>query len=183
MPEEILPEEKWVNGYRSDIEVEVGMTRASTEARNRERASTDGESRFLKTKAIRPIPLKERAVELSLARKVHGKRRSKKNLEGLYEVLAPGSHILKVSPTTSSIKEPGKPIVTVRNSDIAKFGTQLERQTPLKAYADRRGPRSGKKIVEELIQSHIKEFTRKQKGDKKMKHRKREPGSGVSSTK
>ena len=157
------------------------MTRATTEASARERASTDGESRFLKTKAIRPIPLKERSVELNLARKIHGKRRSKKKLEGLYEVLAPGSHILKVSPTTSTIKEPGKQIVTVRNSDIAKFGTHQERQTPLKVYADRRGPRAGEKVVEELIHSHIKEFTRKQKGDKKMKHRKREPGSGVSS--
>ena len=39
------------------------------------------------------------------------------------------------------------------------------------------------KTVEELIHSHIKKFTRKQKGDKKMKHRKREPGSGVSSSK
>ena len=167
MPEEILPDEKWVNGYRSDIEVEIGMTRANTKAKSRERASTDGEPRFLKTKAIRPIPLKERAVELNLARKVHGKRRSKKDLEGLYEVLAPGSQILKVSPTTFTIKEPGKPVVTVRNSDNAKFGTELERQTPLKAYADHRGPRSGENTVEELIHSHIKEFTRKQKGDKK----------------
>ena len=181
MPEEILPDDKWTNGYRSDIEVELGMTRATAEARSREQASIDGEPRFLKTTAIRPIPLKERAAELNLARKVHGKRRSKKNLEGLYEVLAPGSQILKVSPTTSTIKEPGKQVVTVRNSDIAKFGTKLERQTPLKVYADRRGPRSGEKVVEELIHSHIKEFTRKQKGDKKMKHRKREPGSGVSS--
>ena len=89
--------------------------------------------------------------------------------------------ILKVSPTTSTIKEPGKPVVTVRNSDIAKFVTQLERQTPLKAYANRRGPRSGEKTVEELIHSHIKKFTRKQKGDKK--NRRREPGSGVLSTK
>ena len=79
--------------------------------------------------------------------------------------------------------EPGKPVITVRNSDIAKFGTQLEKETPLKDYADRRGPRSSEKTVEELIHSHIKEFTRKQKGDKKMKHRRREPGSGVSSTK
>ena len=104
-------------------------------------------------------------------------------MEGFYEVLAPGSHILKVSSTNSTIKEPGKPVVTVRNSDIAKFGTQLERQIPLKAYADRRGPPSVKKLVEELIQSHVKEFIRKQKGDKKMKHRKRDPGSGVSSSK
>ena len=110
MPEEIIQDDKWVNGYHSDIEVEIGMSRATQEAKTKEQASADGESRFLRTKAIRPIPLKERAVELNLARKIHGKRRSKKNLEGLYEVLAPGSHILKVSPTTSTIKEPGKPI-------------------------------------------------------------------------
>ena len=50
-------------------------------------------------------------------------------------------------------------------------------------YADHRGPRPGAKLVEEIIQSHIKEFTRKQKVDRKMKHRKRDPGSGVSSSK
>ena len=43
MPEEILPDDKWVNGYRSDIKVEVGMSRATQEAKARERASTDGE--------------------------------------------------------------------------------------------------------------------------------------------
>ena len=126
MPEKVLPDDKRVNGFRSDIEVDVGMSRATQEAKARERASTDGESRFLGTKATRPIPLKERAVELNLAQKIHGKQRSEKNLEGLYEVLAPVSHMLNVSPTTSTIKEPGKPVVTVRNSDIAKFGTQLE---------------------------------------------------------
>ena len=67
LPEEILPDDKWINGYRSDIEVELGITRSTTEARSREQASTDVEPRFLKTKAIRPIPLKERAAELNLA--------------------------------------------------------------------------------------------------------------------
>ena len=81
MPEEILPDDKWVNGYRSDIKVEIGMSRATQEAKTRERASTDGESRFPRTKATRPIPHKERAVELNLARKIHGKRRSKKNFD------------------------------------------------------------------------------------------------------
>ena len=32
MPDEILPDNKWVNGYRSDVEVEVGMSRATHEA-------------------------------------------------------------------------------------------------------------------------------------------------------
>ena len=130
-----------MNGYRSDIEVEIGMSRSKQEAKLRERASTDGESQFLRTKATRPIPLKERAVDLNLALKIHGKRRLKKNLERLYEVLAPGSHILKIIPTTSTIKESRKNVVTLRNRNFAKKGTQLERQTPLKAYADRRGPR------------------------------------------
>ena len=58
MPEEILPDDKWVNGYRSDIEVEVGMSRATQEAETREKAGTDGESRFLRTKANPPTPLK-----------------------------------------------------------------------------------------------------------------------------
>ena len=71
MPEEILSDDKWVNGNRSDIEVEVGMSRATQEAKTRERANTDGESRFLRTKAIRPIPVKERAVELNFARNIH----------------------------------------------------------------------------------------------------------------
>ena len=37
MPEEILPDDKWISGYRSDIEVEKGMTRATTDANARER--------------------------------------------------------------------------------------------------------------------------------------------------
>ena len=75
-----------------------------------------------------------------------------------------------------------KPIATVRKSDIAKFGTLQDRETPLKVSADRRGPRIGEKLAEEHIQSYIKQFTWKIKGDKKMKHRSREPGSGVSSS-
>ena len=87
-----------------------------------------------------------------------------------------------MSHTTSTIKEPGKAIVTVLNSDIAKFGTAQEQQAPLKVYADRRGPRICEKIVEKQIHSHIKQFTRKLQGDIRMKRCRREPGSGVSSS-
>ena len=109
-PEEILPDEKWINGYRSDIEVEAGMTGASQEAHNRERESTDGKSRFLLPRVCRLLPLKERAVELKLARKIHGKRHFKKNLEDLYEVLAPGLQILKVSPLHPLLKSLANPL-------------------------------------------------------------------------
>ena len=40
----------------------------------------------------------------------------------------------------------------------------------------------GKNLVEEEIQSQIKLYKLKLKGDKKMKHSKRDPGSGVSSS-
>ena len=35
-PEAIVPDDKWLNGYRSDIEVEFGMTRAARDAIERE---------------------------------------------------------------------------------------------------------------------------------------------------
>ena len=128
--------------------MELRLTRAAREAKEREKANTDGESRFIRSGACRPIPITERAVELKLARKSHGKRKSKKNLDVLYEALARGFNNLKVSPITSNIKEPGKAIVTVWNSDKAKFGNVQKRQTPLKVYADRRRPSTYKKLVE-----------------------------------
>ena len=113
-------------------------------------------------------------------RKFYGKRRSIKNLDGLYQVLAPCLNIIKVSPTTSTKKEPGKPILTVLISDIASLGTLQKRQTPLKVYADQRGLCTCEKLLDVQIQSHVKQFTRKLKGDKNIKHRRREPGIGVS---
>ena len=110
----------------------MGMTRATRDANERERQSSDMESRCLRSRPCRPIHLTERAVQVKLVRKNHRTRHSKKNLEGLYEFLAPVSKIIKVSSTTSTINEPGKTILTVTNSEIAKFGTLQERQTPLK---------------------------------------------------
>ena len=68
----------------------------------------------------------------------------------------------------------------MRNSDTVKCGTLQERQTPLKVFFDRRGPRNSEKLLEKRIQSNINDYTTKIKGDNKMKHRRREPCSGVS---
>ena len=182
-PNELLPEEHWGNS-RSDDEIERNTCKATKDATTRECLATDNESRFLRTtQAHRPLPLKEHAVQLNIARKKHLHKRSKKNLDGLYEVLAPGSVVQKTDQNTSVIREPGKMEVTVRNSDNAKFGTREERKTKLTEYINHRGPRTHEKTTEAKILSHIKECTLIQKGDRKMKHRKRETSSGVSSNK
>ena len=68
-PNELLPEGHWGN-TRSDDEVERNMCLATRDASTRERLATDNESRFLRnTKANRPIPLKEHAVKINIARK------------------------------------------------------------------------------------------------------------------
>ena len=179
-PNELLPEEHWGN-TRSDDEIERNMCKATHNASSRERLATDNESRFLRTtKVSRPIPLKEHAVQINIARKKHAHKHSKKNLNRLFEILAPGSVVQEADQYTSEIRETGKLEVTVRNSDIAKFGTRDERKTKLMDYVNRRGPRIHEKATEAKIFSHIKESTHVQKGDRKMKHRKREMGSGVS---
>ena len=121
-----LSEEQWADtALCSDTKIERVMGAASALARAEQEKQKDGEERFLNSEGVsRPIPCSERSVQVKLARKLHENQRQKKNLDGLYEVLAPGSTVCKVSPTTSVIKEPHKQEVRVRNSDIAKFGTR-----------------------------------------------------------
>ena len=136
------------------------MCTATSEALSRGMLAGDNESRILRsTKAHRPIPLEEHTVQLKIARKKHPNRLSKKNLDGLYEVLAPGLVVQKTHQFTSEIREPGKLVVTVRNSDLAKFGTRDERKTKLTKYINRRGARVYAKSTEAKILSHLKEFT------------------------
>ena len=85
-------------------------------------------SRFIvHPKLNNPIPRTEQSLDLKFARKVT--KRSKRDLRGLWETLAPGSTVVRTSDTTTVIKEPGVPEVCVRNSDIAKLGTRAERKT------------------------------------------------------
>ena len=120
-------------------------------------------SRFIvHLKLNKLIPRTEQSLDLKLARKVT--KRSKRDLRGLWETLAPGSTVVRTSDTTTVIKEPGVPEVCVRNSDIAKFGTRAERNTDLWEYAKRR-PLPYEKTTEEKISQHTKELKKKFRGE------------------
>ena len=85
-------------------------------------------SRFiLHPKLSYPIPRSDKSLELKLARKVP--KRSKRDLRGLRDTLAPGSTDVRISDTTTVIKEPGVLHLKVRNSDIANFVKKAERNT------------------------------------------------------
>ena len=94
-------------------------------------------------------------------------KRSKKDLRGLWETLAPSSTVVRTSPTTTIIKEPGVPEVRVSNSDIAKFGTRTERNTDLWQYAQRR-PLPYDNTTEEMIAQHTKDLQKKYRGEIKI---------------
>ena len=117
------------------------------------------------------VPRTEASLEIKLNKKRPRTKRSKKSLGGLYDVLAPNSSLVKTYKFTSVIKEPGKRDVTIRNSDLAKFGTKAERQTELQLYANRRPKTSTGKITEDLISHHAKDSRKKLEGGKRMKHR------------
>ena len=97
-------------------------------------------------------------------------KRSKRDLRGLWETLAPDSTVVRTSETTTVINEPGVTEVRVRNSDIAKFGTRAERNTDLWQYAQRR-PLPYKKTTEEKISQHVKDLKKKYRGEIKIRHR------------
>ena len=180
--EDYLDENGWVTGNRSDIFIEEAMQKAQLDAGRRYNGDHNmSVSRFsVHPKLNNPIPRTEQSLDLKLARKVT--KRSKRDLQGLWDTLAPGSTVVRKSDTITDIKEPGVPEVCVRNSNIAKFGTRAERNTDLWEYAKRR-PLPYEKTTEEKISQHTKELKKKFRGEIKIRHRptQSDAASGVSS--
>ena len=161
-----LSEEQWADtALCLDTEIERVICAASLLARAEQEKRNDGEQRLIRSEGIfRSIPCSERSVRVKLARKLRENQRQKKKLNGLYEVLAPGSTVCKVSPTTSVIKEPNRQEVRVGNSDIAKFGTRAERDTDLTQYIERRPKKISVKTIEQKIHKHKRDLIRKKNG-------------------
>ena len=135
----------------------------------------DGRPRFIWSEGVnRPIPCSERSTQEKLARKIHENQRQEKNLDGLFEFLAPGSTVCKLSPTKIVIKEPNRPEVRVQNSDIAKFATKAERDTDLGQYIERRPKKIYEKTVEQKIKKHRRDLVRKNTEDQKIKRNKKQ---------
>ena len=180
--EDYLDENGWVTGDCSDILIEEAMHKAQVDAGRRYNGDHNKSiSRFIvHPKLNNPIPRTEQSPDLNLTRKVT--KRSKRDLRGLWETLAPGSTVVRTTDTTTVIKEPGVPEVCVRNSDIAKFGTRAERNTDLREYAKRR-PLPYEKTTEEKISQHTKELKTEFRGEIKIRHRptQSDAASGVSS--
>ena len=164
--DDYLDDNRWLNGERSDILIEEAMKRTEIDAGRRYNSDKNKTvCRFiLHPKLINPNRQWETSLKLLLARDVT--KQSKRNLRGFCDTLAPESTVKRTSPTTIVFREPRVPEVTVRNSDVAKFGTKAKQNTYLWQYAQRR-PLQYDKTTEETIAAHPKESKNKYCGDVK----------------
>ena len=179
--EDFLDDAGWINPDRSDLEFEKSMCWSKQDAGRHYRDSSNKESRFIiHPKVSNPIPRTELSLNVKLARKLPNKKRAKRQLAGLYEVIKPGSYVTKPSPTTTIINEPGWAPVKVRDSDLAKFGTKAERATNLWTYAQRR-PSPYEQTTEKKIAKHSNDFKNQKTGEIKVRHRQRNTTSVVPS--
>ena len=170
--EELIADENWNNEERSDREIEMNKDTLSKDATKIKNEDPNKESKVIPHPDVgQSVPRTEASLEVKLAKKRPRTKRSKKNLDGLYDVLAPGSSVVKTNIFTSVVKEPGKRDVTIRNSDLAKFGTKAERQNELQVYANRTPKIPTGKTTQDLISHHQKESRKKLEGGKRMKHR------------
>ena len=137
--EELISEENWDVEARSDTDLEQNRDKLSKDAARWKNVDPDKESRVITHPDVGlAVPRRGVSLSVKLAKKKPKTKRSKKGLDDLYEVLAPGSSVVKTVEYTSVIKEPGKREVTIRNSDMAKFRTKEECQTELQIDANRR---------------------------------------------
>ena len=179
--EDFLEEAGCINPDRSDLEIEKSICWAQKDAGRRYRDSSNQELRFrIHPKIFNPIPRTEASLNVKLARKLPNKKRAKRQLAGLYEVLKPGSYVTKSSPTTTIINEPGRAPGKVRDSDLAIFGTKAERAANLWTYAQRR-PAPYEQTTETKIAKHSNELKKQKRGEIKIRHRQRDTTSVVSS--
>ena len=179
--DDYLDDAGWTNPERSDLDIEKSMNKAQQDAGLRYRDADNKESRFLiHPKITNPIHRTEKPLNVKLARKLPNKKRAKRQLAGLYEVLKPGSFVTKSSPTTTIINEPGRSPVKKRDSDLAKFGTKAERSTNLWAYAQRR-PAPYEQTTETKIAKDSNDVKRQKRGEIRIGHRHRDTTSVVSS--
>ena len=170
--DQLITDENWNNDERSDIEMEVNKDKLG-KGDEKTKGGPKQKLRLISHPDVgQSIPRTESSLEVKLAKNRPRTKRSKKSLDGLYDVLAPGSSVIQTNENTSVIKEPGKREVTIRNSDLAMFGTKAERNTDLQVYANRRPKLPTGKTTEELINHHAKESRKKLEGGKRMKHRK-----------
>ena len=169
--DELISDEQWDKEPRGDIEFEK-RDQLSKDARKCCNEDPDKKSCMIPYPNVGLLePRTEASLTLELVKKKSKSKRSKKNLDRLYEVLSAGSSLMKSNEQTSTIKEPGGRKVTIRNSDLAKFGTKTERQTDLKCYARHRPKEPTGKTTEELISRHAKDAKRKTEGGKKINYR------------
>ena len=106
VPVEDYPDDNgWVSGNRVDLLIEEAMQKAQVVAgRQYNGEHNKSVSRFIMhPKLNNPIPRSEKSLDLKLARKVT--KRSRRDLRGLWETLAPGSRVVRTSDRTTVIKE------------------------------------------------------------------------------
>ena len=154
---ELISEENWDVEARSDTELEHNRDKLNKDAARRRNADPEKESKLISHPEVGlPLPRTETSLAVKLAKKKPKTKSSKKSLDGLYEVSAPCSSVVKTDTYVSVIKEPEKRDVTICNSDLAKFGTKAERQTELQMYANRRPKILSGKTTEDLKNQHAK---------------------------
>ena len=103
--DQLITDENWNNDERRDIKIEVNKDKLGKEAMKRQKEDANKESRLISHPDVgQSIPRTEISLEVKLAKKRPRTKRSKKNLDGLYDVLAPGSSVIKTNEHTSVLK-------------------------------------------------------------------------------
>ena len=111
--DELISEDNWDTKARSDIEIEQSKDKLSKDAIRRNNPDPTKESRVIAHPDVdRTVPRTEASIAVKLAKK----KPKSKSLDGLYEVLAPRSSVIKTDAFTSVIKEPWKKLATSSSS-------------------------------------------------------------------
>ena len=134
--EQLISDENCDNEGRSDTEVELNKDRLSKDATKPKKRGPEQRIKSDSSPRCRTIRATNRSIIRSKTCKTKTAHKTIKEKPRWVIRLVGARFFDGKNAYIHLIKEPGKRDVTIRNSDLAKFGTNAERQTELQTYAN-----------------------------------------------
>ena len=167
--DELISGERWEQeDLNSDKEVRASKERLLTAAKK----NTGKIPRTFRMNPQQTLePVAESSKGLQLARKTITSTRSKKQHQGLYEVISEGAQLVKTSGSTLTIKYPGQADTVLHKSEVTRFDRPAQPRVPLIKFAARKTVINHHEKLQQTMKVHQREQMTKLKGERTIRKR------------
>ena len=177
---ELISDERWEQeDLNSDEEVRTSKERLLTAAK-KNTGKIPRTFRMTPQQTLEPVA--ESSKGLQLARNTINSTRSKKQLQGPYEVMPESAQLVKTSGSILTIKYPGQADTVLHKSEVTRFDTPAQPRIPLIKFAARKTAINHHEKLQRTMKVHQREQMTKLKGERTIRKRQQDSPTNTNLT-